>query len=98
MTLFWFRRDLRLEDNHGLLRALELGEPVQPIFIFDQNILNRLSSPKDARVSFIHGRLLLLQKQLQDSITNLVQALNRERWELPRAEEAALYSMDHKTY
>ena len=66
MTLFWFRRDLRLEDNHGLLRALELGEPVQPIFIFDQNILNRLSSPKDARVSFIHGRLLLLQKQLQE--------------------------------
>ena len=40
----------------------------------------------------------LLQKQLQDSITNLVQALNRERWELPRPEEAALYSMDHKTY
>jgi len=42
----------------------------------------------------------LLQKQLQDSITNLVQALNRERWawELPDQNEAALYCMDHKTY
>jgi hypothetical protein len=40
----------------------------------------------------------LLQKQLQDSITNLVQALNSERWELPDADEAQLYSMDHKMY
>jgi hypothetical protein len=40
----------------------------------------------------------LLQKQLQDSITNLVQALNSERWELPDPDEAQLYSMDHKMY
>jgi len=40
----------------------------------------------------------LLQKQLQDSITNLVQALNSERWELPDPNEAQLYSMDHKKY
>ena len=66
MTLFWFRRDLRLEDNLGLVRALELGEPVQPIFIFDQDILNQLSNPRDARVTFIHGRLMELQKQLQE--------------------------------
>ena len=40
----------------------------------------------------------LLQKQLQDSITNLVQALNSERWELPDPDEAHLYSMDHKMF
>jgi hypothetical protein len=39
----------------------------------------------------------LLQKQLQDSITNLVVVLNRERFDLPTEEETALYCMDHKT-
>lgn len=66
MMLFWFRRDLRLEDNQGLLRALEQGQPVQPIFIFDENILSKLSNPRDARVSFLHARLIELQKQLQE--------------------------------
>lgn len=55
MNIFWFRRDLRLEDNHGLFEALSDGD-VLPIFIFDKNILSEL--PKDdARVMFI-SRLL----------------------------------------
>jgi len=40
----------------------------------------------------------LLQKQLQDSISNLVQALRREQWRLPSDDELALYCMDHKTH
>lgn len=56
MNVFWFRRDLRLDDNHGLLEALKSGEKVLPIFIFDPNILEEL--PKDdARVTFIHDLL-----------------------------------------
>ena len=50
VTLFWFRRDLRLEDNCGLFQALAGEHPVLPIFIFDPQILNRLTSKKDARV------------------------------------------------
>lgn len=65
MILFWFRRDLRLEDNAGLIRALETGQPVQPIFIFDTNILQQLSSKTDARVSFLYDRITHLQQQLQ---------------------------------
>jgi deoxyribodipyrimidine photo-lyase len=34
-SVFIFRRDLRLEDNLGLLAALEQSEKVVPIFIFD---------------------------------------------------------------
>ncbi|MDH3637693.1 MAG: DNA photolyase family protein [Gammaproteobacteria bacterium] len=34
-SIFIFRRDLRLEDNRGLLRALEESERVVPLFIFD---------------------------------------------------------------
>jgi deoxyribodipyrimidine photo-lyase len=40
-TLFIFRRDLRLEDNLGLLDALENSEKVIPIFIFDDRQINK---------------------------------------------------------
>ena len=64
MTIFWFRRDLRLEDNTGLFHALNSGEEVLPIFIFDDAILSQL--PKDdARVTFIHQQLEKMQNQLQ---------------------------------
>jgi deoxyribodipyrimidine photo-lyase len=51
-TLFWFRRDLRLEDNHGLFKALNGGNKVIPIFIFDTEILDKLPQ-SDARVEYI---------------------------------------------
>ncbi len=64
MTVFWFRRDLRLDDNIGLYHALKSDEEVLPIFIFDKNILSQL--PKDdARVTFIHQRLENIQNELQ---------------------------------
>lgn len=64
MNIFWFRRDLRLEDNVGLFHALQSGEEILPIFIFDKNILSEL--PKDdARVGFIHKQLEKIQAQLQ---------------------------------
>ncbi|PZD77848.1 deoxyribodipyrimidine photo-lyase [Mesonia sp. K7] len=62
--LFWFRRDLRLEDNHGLYQALSSENRVFPIFIFDENILESL--PKnDARITFIYLQLEEIKKQLQ---------------------------------
>ena len=63
-SIFWFRRDLRLEDNAGLWKALKSGHPVVPIFIFDRNILDKLQDKSDARVSFLHQRLTELQYQL----------------------------------
>ena len=64
MNIFWFRRDLRLNDNCGLFEALIAGQKVLPIFIFDQEILSKL--PKDdARVSFIHQELENIHHQLK---------------------------------
>ncbi|MGM0635036.1 MAG: cryptochrome/photolyase family protein [Bacteroidota bacterium] len=64
VSVFWFRRDLRLVDNLGLLKALEAENPVLPIFIFDENILNEL--PKnDARVSFIYEQTQQIRNKLQ---------------------------------
>ena len=63
IAIFWFRRDLRLEDNAGLYHALKSGYRVLPIFIFDTEILRGLPGD-DARVSFIHDRLRHLRGKL----------------------------------
>ena len=65
LTLFWFRRDLRLEDNNGLFRALSENKSVLPIFIFDKHILEKLEEKADRRVDFIHQAVDLLKSQLQ---------------------------------
>ncbi|MEY4660233.1 MAG: hypothetical protein RLZZ42_185 [Bacteroidota bacterium] len=57
LNVFWFRRDLRLTDNHGLYNALTSGKPVLPVFIFDTQILDKLDRPFDLRVQFIHETL-----------------------------------------
>jgi len=64
MNIFWFRRDLRLDDNAGLFHAFNSGEAVLPIFIFDESILSQLSKD-DARVTFIHQQLEKIQNQLE---------------------------------
>lgn len=56
LTLFWFRRDLRVEDNHGLYKALSGKNKVLPLFIFDTNILDKLPK-QDARVEYILSAL-----------------------------------------
>ncbi|MEL0202327.1 MAG: deoxyribodipyrimidine photo-lyase, partial [Flavobacteriaceae bacterium] len=56
LTLFWFRRDLRIEDNVGLYHALKTSKEVLPLFIFDDHILSKLPK-KDARIEFIFKAL-----------------------------------------
>lgn len=65
VSIFWFRRDLRLQDNAGLYHALRFGQPVLPIFIFDTNILNDLEEKADKRVAFIHDTLVDMQADLK---------------------------------
>lgn len=65
VTIFWFRRDLRLDDNVGLSRALQGTNPLLPIFIFDREILDKL--PKnDARVNFLYTTLQSMRETLQN--------------------------------
>ena len=65
LNLFWFRRDLRLIDNHGLYEALQSELPVLPIFIFDTEILNQLENKEDKRVDFIFQALEKLNEYLE---------------------------------
>ena len=71
VSFFWFRRDLRLEDNVGLFHALQSDYPVIPLFIFDDAILDNL--PKnDARVGFIHESLAKINSQLLEIGSSLL--------------------------
>lgn len=65
VSIFWFRRDLRLDDNVGFLEALKGDYPVLPLFIFDKDILDKLPE-NDARVTFIFETLQEMRKELQD--------------------------------
>lgn len=67
INIFWFRRDLRLEDNVGLHHALASGLPVVPIFIFDTDILDMLDNKVDKRVDYIQQALTEIDKSLQKS-------------------------------
>lgn len=71
MTIFWFRRDLRLDDNAGLYHALRSGQPVQCVFIFDKDILDLLEDKNDRRVVFIHRQI----KKLSDELNALGSSL-----------------------
>jgi deoxyribodipyrimidine photo-lyase len=70
MTIFWFRRDLRLQDNAGLYEALKRGNNVQCIFIFDTEILQHLKE-NDQRVSIIHSFVSELKNELEKQGSNL---------------------------
>ncbi|MDD2328811.1 MAG: deoxyribodipyrimidine photo-lyase [bacterium] len=66
LTLCWFRRDLRLEDNHALWQALRSGRPVLPLFIFDSEILDALSEKEDRRVAFIYSAIEAMNRRLRE--------------------------------
>jgi deoxyribodipyrimidine photo-lyase len=66
VNIFWFRRDLRLDDNVGFYNALKSKNPVLPIFIFDEDILDKL--PKnDARLTFIYETLQEMRVTLEEA-------------------------------
>ena len=65
-SIFWFRRDLRLEDNHGLFQALQQSYSVYPIFIFDSNILEKLPSKHDRRVHLIWDAIEEINQKLSE--------------------------------
>lgn len=65
VTVFWFRRDLRLSDNAGLYHALKNGDAVLPVFIFDKEILSKLGNKADKRVAFIHKAVSELSEELK---------------------------------
>ncbi|MEZ4937126.1 MAG: deoxyribodipyrimidine photo-lyase [Crocinitomicaceae bacterium] len=101
-TFFWFRRDLRLEDNVGLYNALKTSRNVIPVFIFDSNILSELPE-NDARVSFIYDRLTFLDQELRKMGSSLLVRIGEPEkvWEQLITEfsaEALYTNRDYEPY
>ncbi|SKB34116.1 cryptochrome/photolyase family protein [Daejeonella lutea] len=71
VSIFWFRRDLRLVDNTALYYALSSKYPVLPVFIFDPQILDKLTEKHDARVAFIHQTICDIDTQLRRTGSSL---------------------------
>jgi len=71
INIFWFRRDLRLDDNTGLNKALASGLKVLPLFIFDTNIIDELPAD-DPRVSFIYDSLTSVDKELREKGSSIL--------------------------
>ncbi len=71
ISLFWFRRDLRLEDNTALFHALASGYPVLPLFIFDEAIVDQLPAD-DPRIQFIYQNLERIHQQLRQKGSSLL--------------------------
>ncbi|MCK0158332.1 DNA photolyase family protein [Cellulophaga sp. F20128] len=102
ISIFWFRRDLRLEDNTALCQALNSGNRVVPIFIFDPNILSELDED-DARVTFIHQTLSEVNNSLKKFNSGLLcmHATPEESWkELIRTYtvKSVFYNKDYEPY
>lgn len=61
-AICWLRRDLRLFDHAVLSAATHQAEQVQPVFVFDTNILGKLKDNDDRRVRFLVESVQELQK------------------------------------
>ncbi len=72
ISIFWFRRDLRLDDNKGLSEALKADEKVIPIFIFDKDILDLLDDKHDRRVDYINKSLEKINTELYETGSSLL--------------------------
>ena len=73
INIFWFRRDLRLDDNHGLFKALTSSNKVLPIFIFDTEILKQFPDKYDKRLSFIFQSLEEINFKLKKEYKSNIQ-------------------------
>ena len=83
-ALVWFRRDLRAEDHAALHSALSEHSAVHCLFVFDRDILDRLSSPDDRRVEFIWESVRELKGTLEAMGGGLWVVHGRARDEVPR--------------
>lgn len=65
LSIVWLRRDLRLHDHAALFHALAKPGHVQPVFVFDTEVLVRFANPADRRLSFIANALIDIDSQLK---------------------------------
>jgi deoxyribodipyrimidine photo-lyase len=83
-SLVWFRRDLRDNDNAALYHALKASSQVYCVFVFDTEILDRLSDKADRRVDFIWRSVQELRTALEAKGGGLILLYGRAQAEIPK--------------
>ena len=76
-VVVWFRKDLRLNDNEALTEALNKGDEVYPVYIFDHEELNgkslyNFSKTGPFRLKFILESITELKLSLQNHGIDLI--------------------------
>ncbi|RVU81416.1 deoxyribodipyrimidine photo-lyase [Leucothrix sargassi] len=69
-AIFWFRQDLRLSDNPGLVAACEIYDQLFPIYIDDSEHLE--SNLGEASRVWLNQSLIALNEQLNDAGNELL--------------------------
>lgn len=101
-SIFWHRRDLRIQDNAGLYKALISSQAVQPIFIFDSQILQFLPE-NDQRIVFIHQEIAKLKNQYAKLNSDLKVYFGNPKEIIPKVieelkSEAVFTNRDYEPY
>jgi deoxyribodipyrimidine photo-lyase len=81
-TIWWIRRDLRLEDNQALSAAVEEGGGVVPLFIIDPQLVGS-SRMGSHRMGFLWDGLRELRGSIQEKGADLVVKRGDPREVLP---------------
>jgi deoxyribodipyrimidine photo-lyase len=102
-NLCWVRRDLRLHDHHALSAALKNGEETYVVFIFDNQILNKLSDKKDKRITLIMDALAEMEEILAVHGSSLIIRFGDPKIEIPKLVDelkinALYFNRDYEPY
>ncbi len=71
-SIFWHRRDLRLEDNIGLFEASKNSKNLIGVYVLDPNLLNLNRTTSAAKNWFLGESLLELQKNWKSRGSSLL--------------------------
>lgn len=83
LILFWHRRDLRISDNIGLVKARQQSQKVVGVFCLDPGILNR-DDVAAVRVTYLIGCLQALQQRYEESGSQLLMLKADPQQAIPR--------------
>ena len=71
-SIFWHRRDLRIEDNIGLYEASKNSKNLIGVYILDPSLLNLSKTTSEAKNWFLGESLLELQKNWEEIGSHLL--------------------------
>lgn len=99
----WIRRDLRLVDHRALSEATQRCEDVAVVFVFDDNILTKLSNKRDQRITFILESLKEIDESLRKLGSQLIIRHGKATVEVPKVineikAQALFFNEDYESY